>query len=50
VLIINISLSLSLLPLLKGHLGFTYMVSTCVMDLKRFAITGFKQIDSRYKE
>jgi hypothetical protein len=38
----------TLLP--HGHLGITYIESTCVMDLKRFAFTGFKQIDSGYKE
>jgi hypothetical protein len=49
-IIINIYRSCHALSLLKGFLGLTYIVSTCVMDLKRFAITGFKQIDSGYKE
>jgi hypothetical protein len=49
---IKINISSSSCPTLlpHGHLGITYIVSTCVMDLKRFAFTGFKQIDSGYKE
>lgn len=47
---INIYSSSCLTLLPHGHLGITYIVSTCVMDLKRFAFTGFKQIDSGYKE
>ncbi|NDH05082.1 hypothetical protein EBX93_04030, partial [bacterium] len=46
----NIPCSLVLVPLQYVHLGFTYILSTCVMDLKRFAIGGLRQIDSGYKD
>jgi hypothetical protein len=46
----NIPCSLVLVPLQYVHLGFTYILSTCVTDLKRFAIGGLRQIYSGYKD